>query len=181
MIIAAAVLGFARPARATPPNAPAADPGAPESEATTDWELVNQVLEIPQACTRDGKVLACDDRAVVGESGAAAASPDDSTAPGVADGSTEETAAVGDDWGTIQDYENQGVAIGPVISTASGYGGALWIPPSRSAFAVAPLSRPLATGGRLGPPGPWLISPSATWGRPAGAPMMMPGRPFPLR
>jgi hypothetical protein len=172
-------LAFPRPALSEPPL---------ESPAAPDWESVNQVLEIPQVCTKDGVVVTC---APLGAGsaiyGGATASADPSAA---GDSSTEEVSSVDDSdsagdpaWGTLQDYENQGVAGGPIaIYTGPGMRGTL--PPSAYAVPARPIIiRSMPTAPRVGifgpPSSPWMLSPRMATG-PAAMPLTMPGRGFPL-
>jgi hypothetical protein len=180
----AAMLVGAAVALAAPPAA-LSDPPL-ESTASFEWESANQVLEIPQACTRDGVVVTCapSDADSLRDDGAAAG-VDPSSA---GDSSTEEVSGTEDSagdpaWGTVQDYENQGIAGGPVaIYTMRGTMGTL--PPS--AYGVP--ATPIITGsiyraprvGIFGPPSsPWMAAPRMATG-PAAMPLTMPGRGFPL-
>jgi hypothetical protein len=158
------------------------------ASVSADWDAVNQVLEIPQVCAKDGVVVTCKqpDSDMSTVDGAATGADGSSSA----DSSTEEVSSVDDSdgapaWGTLQDYENQQVASGPVAAyVPAGSGAALPL----SAYVVpvrppAPLS-PMVAPGRLrifGPAtSPWMSPPRMATG-PAALPLTMPGRGLPFR
>lgn len=159
-----------------------------------DWEAVNQVLEIPQSCTQDGKVISCDSTARTGPisddasdggdgaDGDAAANDGSAvaTAPSLdADSASGDAGSVNQGWGTLDEYENETVSAPVPIVVVSGAmtrGGGL-----SPRFTPMAMSHPLTSAARpLSPGGPWMIPPSAAWGRPAGSPIVMPGSPFQL-
>ena len=180
--IAAMLVGVAVALAAPPPAL--SDPPL-ESTASFEWESANQVLEIPQACTKDGVVVTCapSDADSLGDDDAAAGAD-----PSSGDSSTEEVSGTEDSagdpaWGTVRDYENQGIAGGPVaIYTMPGTMGT----PPPSAYGVPP--RPIITGSISTAPrvaifgprsSPWMSPPRMATG-PAAMPLTMPGRGFPL-
>ena len=168
-------------------------PSATDANSGGDWELETQVLEIPQACTNDGGVLSCEVPKVsiyrADPSEADNAADDATGGPGsAAAGASESTlddAAPNDEFGTLEDYESQGDAMGPVVSTARVIGPVWRSPLQPLAYAPAPtaISGPIVPTRATSPfgSGPWLVPPSVTWGHPAGAPMMVPGRAFRIR
>jgi hypothetical protein len=153
------------------------------------WETVNQVLEIPQVCAKDGVVVTCKqpEREISPADGAVAGA--DGSSAG--DSSTEEVSSVdnsgGDPaWGTLQDYENQAVASGPVAAYVPVGPGAT-LPPSAYAVPIRPIApmRSMTAPVRLGIFGPatspWMSPPRMATG-PAAMPLGMPGRGgLPLR
>jgi hypothetical protein len=172
----AGVLLFAAPAGAQAESDDAAS-------ASAGWETVNQVLEIPQVCARDGVVVTCKqpEREMSPADGAAAGA--DGSSPG--DSSTEEVSSVDDSdgdpaWGTLQDYENQAVAGGPVAAYVPTGPGATMPPaayavPLRSFAPLRPMSAPMRLS-IFGPAtSPWMSSPRIATG-PAAMPLGMPGR-----
>ena len=147
---------------------PAIDPAIDE-----DAETADNVLEIPQvSCAKDGVTVPCadgsdvdDDQAINAPSPGASPTLDDDTAS---------NATHGNDWGTLDDYQNEhayGVpyAVYPYPVTVVGM--------NRSpvpASACVPMSSPL-TQAALPPlnPGPWMLRPSmSAFSHPAGNPMM---------
>jgi hypothetical protein len=169
--------------------APAYCGDAPVSE-DGDWEPVNQVLEIPQACTRDGVVISCDQGA--SNTGQV---PEQSAASGADNSGGTETASTGGshgdgdynvpeispDWGSVEDYENQEIEEAPIYAGVPA-GGYAWRPPSYAAPNLAPVM-PRLTPAWTRPPfgsGPWMIPPSATMMGSAPAPLSIVRPPFPL-
>jgi hypothetical protein len=169
------------------PSGALAGPGDLAS-VSPDWEAINQVLEIPQVCAKDGVIVTCKqpDRDISANDGAATGADGSSSA----DSSTEEVSSVDDSdgapaWGTLQDYENQQVASGPVAAyVPAGSGAALppsaYVVPFRPAAPLSPMTAP----GRLsifGPAtSPWMSPPRMATG-PAAMPLTMPGRGLPFR
>jgi hypothetical protein len=180
-LVAGALL-LAAPAGARAESDDSASPSA-------GWETVNQVLEIPQVCAKDGVVVTCKqpESEMAPADGAAAGA--DGASPG--DSSTEEVSSVDDSdgdraWGTLQDYENQAVASGPAAAYVPAGPGAT-LPPSAYAVPIRPIApmRPMTGPRRLtifGPvTSPWMSSPRIATG-PAAMPLGMPGRAgLPLR
>ncbi|HKN00594.1 MAG TPA: hypothetical protein VJX23_08760 [Candidatus Binataceae bacterium] len=97
----------------------------------------SQVLELPQSCTLDGTPIECDnpepdiDAADSGASAEAASGQTAEQAAGANTGvasaakspdsdDTDQTANA--DWGTMQDYQDQGQVTGPLVSSAVPYG-----------------------------------------------------------
>jgi len=167
----------------------------------SNWEEANQVLEIPQACNQDGVAVACDQRADASVSDSSSTGDDDDdedvetvgpvrTAPTLdEDANSTDSAVASQQWGSVGDYENEGVEAPVIIpptgwTVASAYpmntnqGPRMALMAARSPWHWGPtaMSSPLTQAAR--PPlnqGPWMTSPSMTWNRPAGSPMMMPG------
>jgi hypothetical protein len=153
-----------------------------------DWEPVNRVLEIPQACTRDGVVISCEqgssnteqvpDVSANGGSEASGGATTASAKPATGDDYNE--PQISPDWGSLDDYENQEIEEAPIYVgvPAGGYG---LHPPAYATPYVAPATTTLAPAWTRPPfgSGPWMIPPSAMM-RPAPAPMIM-RAPFPLR
>jgi hypothetical protein len=117
--------------------------------ASSDWETVNRVLEIPQVCAKDGVVVTCQQPdSDISSADCPASGADGSPS---ADASTEEVSSVDDSdgapaWGTLQDYENQAAGGGPIAAYVPTRPGATLPPsayvvpmrltaPARSAFA----------------------------------------------
>jgi hypothetical protein len=156
---------------------------------TSGWETVNQVLEIPQVCARDGVVVTCKQPESEISPADSAASGADGSSP--ADSSTEEVSSVDDSdgdpaWGTLQDYENQAFSSGPVAAYVPARPRAT-LPPSAFAVPIARAApmRPITAPARLsifGPAtSPWMSPPRIATG-PAAMPLTMPGRGgLPLR
>jgi len=150
-----------------------------------DAESADKVLEIPQAaCTRDGVSVACAGTNPAGgddndnDNDQAINAPSPGAPPPTLDEDTASAAAPDDqDWGTVDDYQNQpayGVpyAVYPYPTTVAGrMNGPSQIPAS----ALAPTSSPITQAARPPlNPGPWMLSPSmSAFSRPAGSPMMM--------
>ena len=155
------------------PAAPAID----EDAATAD-----KVLELPRVvCSKDGAPVACDDAtADTDDDGTQAVNAPSSTAPPNRDDDSADTADAAvpnQDWGTLDDYENEETYAVPYA-----------VYPYPIAVAAVPTNRgpsPLPTSGfvpstpltqaALPPlnPGPWMLRPSmSTFNHPAGNPMM---------
>jgi hypothetical protein len=170
---------------ATAPAAPAYAAG-PDAAADADWDPVNRVLEIPQACTKDGVVISCDE----GEWNTgqlpdqSAGRPDDADTQTASAGGSQ---AAGDDGvadttaelGSVDDYENQEIEEMPVFAGMPMGGYALRPPPyaTPNPGPSFPTLAPAWTRPPFGS-GPWMIPPSAMM-RPA-APMTLVRPPFPL-
>ena len=130
----------------------------------------NQVLELPQSCTLDGTPIACDnpepDIAVVGSGASAEATSVESaeqsaganaavaSAPKSPD-SPDAYQTVNADWGTAQDYQNQGEVTGPAISSAVPSGAGM-LPDQ--AYVPQPIfvAAPVPIGPFVGTAGPFL-------------------------
>jgi hypothetical protein len=175
----------------------AGDEAIAESGSDSNWEEVNQVLEIPQACTKDGVVMACEEYASRGPGDSSSTTDDDeddesieTARPGRPNTFDEDsTSAVPVDkdseWGTVSDYQNEAIASVPsgfaVVTGGFPNNNIPMLPPS--AYPLPPMSSPLTPAARppLSPGGPWMTPPSmTTWGRPAGSPMM-PSSAFRMR
>ena len=152
------------------PTGPAVD----EDAATAD-----KVLEIPQVtCAKDGVSVPCADGSDedADDDGQAinASSPG---APTTLDDDTADAQSPNQDWGTLDDYQNEpayGVpyAVYPYPMTVAA--GTMNRPLPFPASAYAPMSSPLTQAARPPlNPGPWLLSPSMSpFSHPAGSPMM---------
>lgn len=183
-------------------TADSAGPGdavAAGSDSSGDWERANpdltsesaeKVLELPQtACVENGVSIPCDERITVSNApGTVNDNPDDNgaqaasgsaSAPQTFDDDTASAAPVGSDpeWGTVDDYANQGpiygIPYGTVVSRGPIYGNPQ-IPSSMVfPFPPRPMSSPLSQAARPSlSPGPWMTRPSMmTMSRPAGSPM----------
>lgn len=159
--------------------------------APDDWELSEQVLEIPQACIPDGVVMTCDalapgddsssTAAVDGYSGADPAA-DPSAVANSADSSNTDEASSDPSLGNLQDYENQGIAEAPIApvytsgETVVPYGPSTYFVPAAPVVLVpvAPvrIARPFGSG-------PWLIPPRRA--APGGFPFRGGSRSFRVR
>lgn len=154
----------------TSPEGPAIDADA----ATAD-----KVLEIPQApCTKDGASGPCDSTAPdgSGDDDQAINAPSPGAPPQTYDEDTATSAASDQDWGTVDDYQNQPAYGVPylVYPYPVAAAGTARIPAPVPPSAYVPMSGPVTQAAR--PPlnqGPWMLSPSmSAFGRPAGSPMM---------
>ncbi|MGO9602923.1 MAG: hypothetical protein ACLQAT_05880 [Candidatus Binataceae bacterium] len=168
----------------------------------------SQVLELPQSCSLDGTPIQCDnpepdiDAADSGASAEAASVQSAEQAAG-ANGAVATAAKSPDsddadqtanaDWGTVQDYQNQGEVTGPLVSSAVPYGaGSLpteaYIRPP--IFVAAPIPIGPFVGAApfvpriIGAPGPimmphrpWLYPPRSMGGFVMSRPMPMSGMP----
>jgi hypothetical protein len=144
-----------------------------------DVESASKVLEIPQAsCTKDGVSVACADNPAGDDddNDQAINAPSPGAPPPTLDEDTASSAAPNDqDWGTVDDYQNQpgyGVpyAVYPYPVTVAG---TTRTPSPVPASAYAPMSSPITQAARPPlNPGPWMLSPSMSqFSRPAGGPM----------
>ena len=173
----------------------AADDSAPDRDSPADWERLNQVLEIPQACAKKGVVVPCkdfsqkskrnpeasgvedDDDADAGSSASADGGQGANANPATID--ADDGDGINSAWGTLDDYEREAETVGPAYPI---YGPAL----APSAYVLrpgpstlrAPILSPTAPPTNFRPGGPWMLPPM-TDARPAGAPMAMPA--FPIR
>jgi len=184
-------------------TADSAGPGdaiAAGSDSSGDWQRANpdltsesaeKVLELPQTeCVQNGVSIPCDERITVSNApGTANDNPDDNgaqaadgSAPGspqTFDDDTASAAPAGSDadWGTADDYANQGPVYGIPYGTVASRGpiyGNPQIPPSMVfPFPPRPISSPLSQAARPPlSPGPWMTRPSMMMmSRPAGSPM----------
>ena len=180
-------------------TADSAGPGdaiAVGSDSSGDWQRANpdltaesaeKVLELPQtACVENGVSIPCDERITVSnapgtvdDNGAQTA---DGSVPGSPQTFDDDTASAAPaeseaDWGTADDYANQGpiygIPYGTVVSRGPIYGSPQ-IPPSMVfPFPPRPMSSPLSQAARPSlSPGPWMTRPSMMMlSRPAGSPM----------
>ncbi|MGH7924769.1 MAG: hypothetical protein ACREQH_09295 [Candidatus Binatus sp.] len=146
----------------TGPTAPAID----EDAASADG-----VLEIPQVtCANDGTSGGCDSPDDDGTQAVNAPSP--GSPPTVFDDDTAGNDTPDQDWGTVDEYQNEQVyavpyAVYPSQATVARRPSPL--PPS----AYIPTSGPLTQAARPPlNPGPWMTPSSmSAFGRPAGSPM----------
>ncbi len=159
-----------------------------DSNTDTDWEQVNQVLEIPQACTKDGIVISCDESLsntgqVPGQAAGSTNNSEETETASTGSSRTEQgydTPDVTSELGSVDDYENQEIEEMPVYAgmPMGGYG--LRPSPAYATPSLGP-SIPTLAPAWTRPPfgtGPWMIPPS-TMIRPA-APMTIVRPPFPL-
>ncbi len=159
--------------------------------APDDWELSEQVLEIPQACIPDGVVMTCDALAPGDDSsstaavdGSASADPaaDPSAVASSAGSSNTDEASSDPSLGNLQDYENQGIVEAPIApvytsgETIVPYGPSTYFVPAAPIVLVpvAPvtIARPFGHG-------PWMIPPRR--GLRGGFPFHGGSRPFRVR
>ncbi len=150
-------------------NAPAID----DDVATAD-----KVLELPQVtCPKDSAPGSCDPNAVDGDDDDShAINAPSPGAPPTGDDDTADSATTGDDWGNVDDYQNQQViavpyAVYPSTTTAL----ATVNSPSVPSSTLAPTSSPITQAARPPlNPGPWMLNNSmSVYSRPAGSPMLM--------
>ncbi len=181
--IAAAVLAAALVATS---SVRAAGPIEVDSPPTGDGP--NQVLEIPQNCTLDGAQVPCDqsNAAPDGDPAASGVTADNggsttaATSPTTGDADFADQTAT-QDWGTVQEYEQQSDMTGPVASAVIPFGAGAMpseVYVSRPMLAPAPVPVPFAPF--VAAPGPFvprvIAAPGPILGaRPAWA--MVP-RPF---
>lgn len=147
-----------------------------------DAETADKVLEIPQAvCSKDGAGPSCstdadrdddddDDSQVIN-------APSPGAPPPTLDDDTTSSAAPPDDWGDVDDYQNQQVYAAPYAvpyavpypyQVTSAAPTNQLSPPS----TFVPMSSPLTPAARPPlNPGPWMLSPH-TYSHPAGSPMI---------
>ena len=142
-----------------------------EDPAPGDWELSEQVLEIPQACIPDGVVMTCDalppgddsaSSAAIDNSAGANPASDPSAAPPPADSSNTDEASSDPSLGNLQDYENQGIAEAPIAPVYTSSETVAPFGPSTYFVPAAPMTlRPIApvTIARPFGSGPWMIPP----------------------
>lgn len=149
---------------------PAIDEGA---------ETANEVLEIPQvACGEDGVPVACADGS--DEDADADGQAINASSPGVPptlDDDTADARLPNQDWGTIDDYQNEPAyavpyAVYPYPMAVAA--GTMNRPSTFPASAYIPMSSPLTQAARPPlNPGPWMLSPAMSpFSHPAGSPMM---------
>ena len=149
-----------------------------------DAAAAEKVLEIPQApCAKDAASGPCasgDDGS--GNDGDAINAPSPGAPPQPSfDDDTASNGASDPNWGTVDEYQNQQVAVPYAVypypyAVTTGIG-TIRTPSSVPASAYAPMSSPITQAAR--PPlnqGPWMTpSTMSAFGRPAGSPMMMSG------
>lgn len=131
-----------------------------------------KVLEIPQATCADGSSGPCDPATDADNDGQAINAPSPSAPPD----DTASSAPSSDDWGTVDEYQNQqqvyGVpyAVYPYTVATTGTVNR----PSSQLPASAYVSSPLTQAARPPlNPGPWMNSASmSAFSRPAGGPMV---------
>jgi hypothetical protein len=153
-----------------------------------DAETADKVLEIPQAtCPKDGAPAPCDSSSDddSDDDSQAINAPSPGAPPAVFDDDTASSGAPDQDWGTVDEYQNQQVYEGypyPYPITVA-VPQSLNRPSQASASAFEPMSSPITQAAR--PPlnqGPWMNPPTmSAFSRPAGSPMMpmmMSGRSF---
>jgi hypothetical protein len=143
-----------------------------------DAKTADKVLEIPQlTCANDGISLPCGVSDEDADAGAQAINAPSPGAPPTLDDDTAAASLPNQDWGTLDDYQNQqaygvpyAVYAYPMIVAA----GAMNRPSPSPASAYVPMSGPLTQAARPPlNPGPWMMSPSLSpFSHPAGNPMM---------
>lgn len=150
-----------------------------------DADAADKVLEIPQvACADDGVSVPCTDGTDADADGAAvnASSPG---APPTPDDETADARSPNQDWGTLNEYQNEPaygvpyagypsrmtVAVGNPMTVAVG---TMNRPSPFPASPYVPMSSPLTQVARPPlNPGPWMLSPSMSpFSHPAGNPMI---------
>ena len=165
------------------------DSAAPTADSTgptidEDAASADKVLEIPQAtCDDDGTSAPCAasaDANANDDDGQAINAPSPGAPPQVYDDDTASNGSPDDDWGTVDDYQNQQVYAVPYAVYGYPYPVTSPLAMNRlstvpaSAYAPMPMSSPLTQAAR--PPlgqGPWMTPPSmSVFSRPAGSPMM---------
>jgi len=150
------------------------------TEPTIDDDVAtaDKVLELPQVtCPKDSAPGSCDPNAVDGDDDDShAINAPSPGAPPTADDDTADSATTGDDWGNVDDYQNQQViavpyAVYPSTTTAL----ATVNSPSVPSSTLAPMSSPITQAARPPlNPGPWMLNNSmSVYSRPAGSPMLM--------
>ena len=140
-----------------------------------DAETGDKVLEIPQvACADDGVSVPCADGSDEYADAINAPSPG---APPTLDDDTADARSPNQDWGTLDDYQNEpayGVPYAVYSYRMTVAVGTMNRPSPSPASAYVPMSSPLTQAARPPlNPGPWMISPSmSAFSHPAGSPMM---------
>ncbi len=156
------------------PAGSAVDPAVDEDAPTAD-----KVLEIPQlTCATYGVSVPCDDGSDenADDDGQAINAPSPG-APPTLDDDTADASQPNQDWGTLDDYQNEqayGVpyAVYPYLVTVAA--GTMNRPSPFPASPYVPMSSPLTPAARPPlNPGAWMIPPSMSpFSHPAGNPMM---------
>ena len=149
-------------------NAPAID----DDVATAD-----KVLELPQVtCPKDSAPGSCNANSGDGDDDSQAISAPSPGAPPTVDDDTADSAIPADDFGSVNDYQNQEVnavpyAVYPSTTTAL----ATVNSPSMPSSTLVPMSSPITQAARPPlNPGPWMLNNSmSVYSRPAGGPMLM--------
>ena len=165
----------------------AEDPPGPDS--AIDSDSPSQVLEIPQACTRDGVEIGCN-AAAAGTADPSAADSTVATAPSNGGDTTGVDEAAADaSWGTIQEYQNQFPADGAMVAGVPSWSGSM----SSAAYAAVPLYasppvimrpayNPVFPPRTFAPAGPIAINPimpARPWMAPSVIQPFRPGGPMP--
>ncbi len=147
------------------------DSGGPAIDETA--ESADKVLEIPQATCADGSSGPCDPTDADND-GQAINAPSPNAPPATVDENTASSAPSADDWGTLDEYQNQQVyavpyAVYPYTVAVTGTVNRPQVPAS----AYMPMSSPLTQAARPPlTPGPWMNSASmSAFSHPAGSPM----------
>jgi hypothetical protein len=143
-----------------------------EVDSPTGEDPSSQVLELPQNCTLDGTPIACDnpepDIAAADSGGSVEAASVQSaeqsagananaavaSAPNSPDSNDADQTANAD-WGTAQDYQNQGEVTGPTISSAVPFG-ASTLPNEAYVRPRIFVAAPVPIGPFVGTAGPFL-------------------------
>jgi len=170
----------------------AADPGV---GADSSWDntgptidedaaSADKVLELPQVtCAKDAAPDTCDtaDSDSNDDDSQAINAPSPSAPPPTVDDGTANSGTPDDDWGNVEDYQNQQVVAVPYVAypypvtvgSTAAVGGTM-NRPQVPASAYVPMSSPITQAARPPlNPGPWMLSPSMSmYSRPAGNTMM---------
>jgi len=152
-----------------------------------DADTAGKVLEIPQAtCSKDGVSVPCDvDTADPTDDDGQAINAPSPGAPPTLDDDTANAGAPNQDWGTVNDYQNEQIygvpyAVYPYSVTVAS--GTMNRPSPLPPSAYAPMSSPLTQAAHPPlNPGPWMTPASmSAFSRPAGSPMTPMTMPGPL-
>ncbi len=143
-----------------------------------DAKTADKVLESPRlTCANDGISLPCGVSDEDADAGAQAINAPSPGAPPTLDDDTAAASLPNQDWGTLDDYQNQqayGVPYAVYAYPMIVASGTMNRPLPSPASAYVPMSGPLTQAARPPlNPGPWMMSPSLSpFSHPAGNPMM---------
>lgn len=173
-------------AQEAPVSGTSVDPGweSTAPDATTaptiddDVATGDKVLELPQVtCPKDSAPGSCDPNAVDGDDDdSQAISAPSPGAPPMVDDDTADSAVPADDFGNVDDYQNQQVIAVPYAAYPSTTTALATVNrPSVPSSTLAPMSSPITQAARPPlNPGPWMLNNSmSVYSRPAGSPMLM--------
>lgn len=143
-----------------------------------DADTADKVLEIPQVtCAKDGASVPCDGaNPDANDDDSQAINAPSPGAPPSFDDDTAGSAAPNQDWGTVDDYQNEpgyGIPYGIAHYGITVASGTMNKPSPLPASAYVPMSSPLTQAAHPPlNPGPWMTPPSMSqFSRPAGSPM----------